>query len=339
MAGISPGDPPGHRPPGQRRRRDVIAAAAALAVVLAVAVAGCGQGSPDIKAPPAAVSAPPPPAPGVAPGAVYVSPAENDVFYTAADRTVWVKNVDNGSLRRLSNGRLVSAPSAIYNGSTVIVFGEGADHELWWTHRLASGGYADWALLGGALTAQPGAVFTGGPAFPSRYEVFVRGADGAVYRLVHGAAGWAPFVRVGGRLLAGTGPAAAHATVATSNSEATWVSVTGTGRAVSVALLGAFGFSPIGGQTTAGPALTAYSYSTGVTLAWFVRGTDNAAWYMVNNRPEWTSIGGRLTSGLAASTDGATGTTYVYALGTDNQVYETTGKLTRSPPWATFSPT
>jgi hypothetical protein len=54
--------------------------------------------------------------------------------------------------------------------------------------------------------------------------------------------------------------------VATSNSEATWVSVTGTDRAVSVALLGAFGFSPIGGQTTAGPALTAYSDSTGVTL-------------------------------------------------------------------------
>ena len=189
MAGISPGDPPGHRPPGQRRRRDVIAAAAALAVVLAVAVAGvvrvprtskrrreCGSWLRRL------------PRPGTAPGAVYVSPAENDVL-TAADRTVWVKNVDNGSLRRLSNGRLVSAPSAIYNGSTVIVFGEGADHELWWTHRLASGGYADWALLGGALTAQPGAVFTGGPAFPSRYEVFVRGADGAVYRLVHGAAG------------------------------------------------------------------------------------------------------------------------------------------------------
>jgi hypothetical protein len=340
MAGISPGDPPGHRPPRRRRRRDVIAAAAAVAVVLAVAVAGCGQGSPDTKAPPAPVSAPPSPAPGVAPGAVYVSPTENDVFYTAADRTVWVKNVDNRSLRRVGNGRLVSAPSAIYNGSTVIVFGEGADHKLWWTHRLASGGYAGWALLGGALTAQPGAVFAGGPASPSRYEVFVRGTDGAAYRLVHGATGWASaFTRVGGRLLDGTGPAAAHARVATSNSEATWVSVAGTNRAVYVALLGAFGFSPIGGQTTASPALTAYSDSTGVTLAWFVRGTDNAAWYVVNNRPEWTSIGGRLTSGLAASTDRATGTTYVYALGTDNQVYETTGKLTRSPPWATFSPT
>jgi len=340
MAGISPGDLPGHRPPRRRRRRNVIAAAAALAVVLAVAVAGCGQGSPNTKAPSASVSAPPPPAPGVAPGAVYVSSAENDVFYTATDRTVWVENVDNRSLQRVGNGLLVSAPSAIYNGSTVIVFGEGIDHKLWWTHRLASGGYADWALLGGALTAQPGAVFTGGPASPSRYEVFVRGTDGAVYRLVHGAAGWASaFTRVGGRLLDGTGPAAAHARVATANSEATWVSVTGTDRAVSVALLGAFGFSPIGGQTTASPALTAYSDSTGVTLAWFVRGTDNAAWYVVNNRPEWTSIGGRLNSGPAAATDRATGTTYVYALGTDNQVYETTGKLTRSPPWATFSST
>ena len=313
---------------------------AALAVVLAVAVVGCGQGSPDTKARSAPVSKPPPPAPGVAPGAVYVSPTENDVFYTATNRTVWVKNVDNGSPRRVSNGLLVSAPSAIYNGATVIVFGEGTNHKLWWTHRLASGGYANWALLGGALTAQPAAVFTGGPDFPARYEVFIRGTDGAAYRLVHSETGWASaFTRVGGQLLDGTGPAAAHARVATANSEATWVSVTGTDRAVSVALLGAFGFGPIGSQTTASPALTAYSSSTGVTLAWFVRGTDNAAWYVVNNRPEWTSIGGRLNSGPAAATDRATGTTYVYALGTDNQVYETTGKLTRSPPWATFSST
>ena len=340
MAGITPGNLPGRRPPRRRRRRNVSVAAAALAVVLAVVVAGCGQGSPDTEAPTASVSASPPPAPGVAPGAVYVSPAENDVFYTATDRTVWVKNVDNGSLRRVGNGLLASAPSAIYNGSTVIVFGEGTDHKLWWTHRLESGGYADWAPLGGELTAQPGAVFTGGPASPARYEVFVRGPDGAVYRLVHGPTGWAPaFTRVGGQLLDGTGPAAAHATVATAKSEATWVTITGTNRAVSVALLGAFGFSPIGGQSTASPALTAYSDSTGVTLAWFIRGTDNAAWYVVNNRPQWTSIGGRLTSGLAATTDRATGTTYVYALGTDNQVYQTTGKLTRSPPWATFAPT
>jgi hypothetical protein len=327
------GHPPGPPSAPKRRRRHliwVIVAPASMGSIPACATAAA-------PAPPPAA---PPPAPGVAPGAVYVSPTENDVFYTAADGTVWVKNVDSGALRRVGNGLLGSAPSAIYNGSTVIVFGEATDHKLWWTRRLASGGYANWALLGGALTAQPGAVFTGGPAFPSRYEVFVRGTDGAAYRLVHSETGWASaFTRVGGRLLGGTGPAAAHARVATSNSEDTWVTVVGTDRAVYVALLGAFGFGPIGGQTTASPALTAYSTSTGVTLAWFVRGTDNAAWYVVNNRPVWTSIGGRLNSGLAAATDRATGTTYVYALGTDNQVYEKTGKLTRSPPWATFSPT
>jgi hypothetical protein len=77
-------------------------------------------------------------------------------------------------------------------------------------------------------------------------------------------------------------------------------------------------------------------HSNGVAICWFVRGIDNAAWYVVNNRPVWTSIGGRLNSGLAATTDRATGTTYVYALGTDNQVYERTANLTTLPP--TFSP-
>jgi hypothetical protein len=138
MAGISPDNPLGHRPVRRPRRRNVTAAAAALAVVLAVAAVGCGQGSPNTKAPPVPVLVPPPPAPGVAPGAVHVSPTENDVFYTATDRTVWVKNVDNRSLRRVSNGLLVSAPSAIYNGSTVIVFGEGTDHKMWWTHHWRS---------------------------------------------------------------------------------------------------------------------------------------------------------------------------------------------------------
>ena len=207
------GHPPGPPSAPKRRRRHliwVIAALASMGIVPAYATA--------------AAAAPPPPAPGVAPGAVYVSRAENDVLYTATDRTVWVKNVDNGSLQRVGDGLLASAPSAIYNGSTVIVFGEGTDHKLWWTLRRAGGGYANWTLLGGALTAQPGAVFTGGTAFPSRYEVFVRGTDGAAYRLIHSATGWASaFTRVGGRLLDGTGPTAAHATVATSNSEATWV--------------------------------------------------------------------------------------------------------------------
>ena len=98
----------GYRPglvPAARRRRHVIWAIAALAVMGIMPVPAAG-----------AAAAPPPPAPGVTPGAVYVSPTENDVFYTATDRTVWVKNLDNGALARVGNGLLVSAPSAIYAG-------------------------------------------------------------------------------------------------------------------------------------------------------------------------------------------------------------------------------
>ena len=162
----------GYRPgllPAARRRRHVIWAIAALAVMGIVPVSAAG-----------AAAAPPPPAPGVTPGAVYVSPTENDVFYTATDRTVWVKNLDNGALARVGNGLLVSAPSAIYAGSTVVVFGEGTDHKLWRTVRQATGGYGNWELLGGAITARPAAVAV--TLQPSAYYVFVRGTDGAVYQ-------------------------------------------------------------------------------------------------------------------------------------------------------------
>ena len=54
-----------------------------------------------------------------------------------------------------------------------------------------------------------------------------------------------------------------------------------------------------------------------------VRGTDNAAYYRsVPSAGGWTSIGGRLNSGLVATIDGQTGTAYVYALKTDDQVYQ-----------------
>ncbi len=341
LTGDSPGAPPA---PKKGRRHSswailsiwAIAALAAIGMVPAFATA--------------AVAAPPSPAHGIAPGAVYVSSAENDVLYTATDRTVWVKNLDNGSLVRISNGLLISAPSAIYNGSTVIVFGEGTDHQLWWTLRLATGGYANWAPLGGALTAQPGAVFTGAYSggIPPSYSVFVRGTDGAVYELDHTSGGWpSSFFRVGGRLLAGTGPTAAFVTTPASPSSFSYLAAVGTNRALYVAALGLYGFTSAGGQTTASPALTSY-FTSGAggtfTVVAFVRGTNNAGYYNevesfpgAAGTPSWHPIGGRLNSGLAATTAPLTGTSYVYALGTDNQVYEKTANLTTVP--VTFSPT
>ena len=327
----------GYRPgllPAPRRRRHIIWAIAVLAVMGTVPVSAIG----------AAAAPPPPPAPGVTPGAVYVSPTENDVFYTATDRTVWVKNLDNGALARVGNGLLVSAPSAIYVGSTVVVFGEGTDHKLWRTVRQATGGYGNWELLGGAITARPAAVAA--TLQPSVYYVFVRGTDGAVYQVAGTSSthGTASFTLVGGRVLAGTGPAAAYEKIGAAAhgqapdppaDESTWVAVAGTNRALYVTQVGAFPISgqwqSEGGQTTASPALTLYQ-ANGSLLA-VVRGTNNAAYYRsVPSAGGWTSIGGQLNSGLVATIDGNTGTAYVYALGTDNQVYQKTANLAASPP-------
>jgi hypothetical protein len=258
---------------------------------------------------------------------VYVSPAENDVLYTATDHTVWVKNLDNGSVAQAGNGLLASGPSAIYNGTTVIIFGEGTDHKLWSTQRLATGGYANWSLLGGALTSQPGATAAG-----TGYWVFVAGTDGAVWLLEQPGS----FRRIGGRVLAGTGPAAAWLMFPGPGSpnQETYVAVVGTNRELYIALPfspAGPGFSSAGGQTTATPALTADISND--NLVPFVRGTDNAAYYL---NGVWKSLGGRLNSGLTATTDQLTGNVYVYALGTDNQVYQKTGNLSRSD---TFSPT
>jgi hypothetical protein len=98
---------------------------------------------------------------------------------------------------------------------------------------------------------------------------------------------------------------------------------------------GTTGFFSIGGQTTAGPALTAISPSV---LAAFSRGTDNAGYYSKFTEGQgpsgWRSMGGRLTSGLAAGSGVVAGkaTTYTFGLGTDSQVYETVGTWASYPP-------
>ena len=97
----------------------------------------------------------------------------------------------------------------------------------------------------------------------------------------------------------------------------------------------ATGFFSIGGQMTASPALTTISPST---LVAFSRGTNGAGYYdrytEAGGLTGWRSIGGRLTSGLAAGSSLVAGkaTTYTMGLGTDNQVYETDGNWASNPP-------
>ena len=269
-----------------------------------------------------------PPAPGVTPG-VAVMPGGTgvDMFYTATDRTVWIlEGVGTSPLPVPYGGRLVSAPAAIWTGSAEIVFGQGTDNQLWYSG--VGNVYGVWHALGGKLTSGPGAVSLGGGA----YAVFVRGIDGAVWQRVYNGAAWGPWQSLGGRVLAGTGPTAAYLT----GNAHLYVGMIGTDRQMHLKVAnGLGGFFSIGGRTTASPALTAISPST---LVAFSRDTNGVGYYNryteAGGAGRWRSIGGRLTSGLAAGAGVVTGkpTTYTFGLGTDNQVYENAGTWASYPP-------
>jgi hypothetical protein len=311
------GDSAAHARRATRRRLRPGRSAAALATGLAgIALAMVFAA--------AASAAPPPPAPAVTPGVAGM----RKLFYTAADGTVWVKNLPGGGVPTpVSDGRLVSAPAAISSDSTEMVFGQGTDNQLWYS-QLTATGWTSWGVLGGKLTAKPGAVFVGPTA--DDYSVFVRSTDGAVWGRDHSAAGWNAWYFVSGQVLAGTGPTAAHL-----SSGNLYVGVVGTDHQMYLKVVHQpTGFFSIGGQTTANPGLIAIRSSQ---LVAFARGSNNAGYF--NGYTEgvgaggWQSMGGQLTSGLAAEQLGASLlTTYTYALGADNQVYQDPGDWDGYPP-------
>ena len=116
------------RPAGRWRRP----AGSSMAVIVALA----GMCLAPVSA--AAASDPPPiitpPAPGVTPGTAVGAPFPGvNMFYTATDGTVWIKQgVGTGGPPVPYGGRLVSAPAPISTGSTEIVFGQGTDNQLWY---------------------------------------------------------------------------------------------------------------------------------------------------------------------------------------------------------------
>ena len=297
-----------------------------MAVVLALAGMCLATGSAAAEPhPPPYI---PPPAPGVAPGLVVRPGPALDMLYTTAGGTVWIKQgVGSGGPPVPYGGRLVSAPAPIFAAGTNIVFGQGTDNQLWY-NVLGFYFSQPWQPLGGKLTSKPGAVSLGGGA----YAVFVRGTDGAVWQRIYSGTAWSSWRSLGGHVLPGTGPTAAYLT----GNHHIYVGVVGTNRQMYLKIADlATGFFSIGGQLTASPALTAISPST---LVAFGRGTNGAGYY--NRYTEagglagWRSIGGRLTSGLAAGSSLVAGkaTTYTMALGTDNQIYETDGNWASNPP-------
>jgi hypothetical protein len=293
-------------------------------------LAGTGTAAvlaPVLAAGPASAQTAPPPAAGVMPGSAVVGSTPY-VFYTAANGSVWMKDLNNSQVTA-ANGRLVSGPSAIADGTGVLVFGRGPDNQLWFNTCNTFNLCGSWASLGGNITSKAGAVFTG-PGVAD-YSVYARGANGAVWGRDHTTAGWGGWHSLGGNLLAGTGPAAAHL-------GGTYVLATGTDRQLYIAEAGATGFVPAGGSTTASPALTAYpsAQSAPAALVGFARGTDNVGYYhrFLSSSPGWHSMGGRFNSGLSASiqVQATIPNALTFGLGTDNRIYENNGNFTVYPP-------
>jgi hypothetical protein len=265
----------------------------------------------------AASAAPaPPPAQNVTPGATFVN-GTRYVFYTAADGSVWQKTVGSSSAATAVGGRLAGAPSPMYDGTNINVFGEGTDGALWFNTCSPGGGCGSWSSLGGRLTSKPGATDTGS----TTYSVYVRGADGAVWALDH-STGFGPWHTVGGQVLSGTGPSAAH----NGSPGSDFVLVAGTDKGLWLERVGGPGFAPVGGVTTANPALVNMG-----TLVGFVRGTNSSAYWheFTAGTGGWHSMGGTFTSGMAGAATSAE--TWTYGLGGDSQVWENQGVWNPTP--------
>jgi hypothetical protein len=294
----------------------------AMTVLLAMLAGGSLLAGLAAGPPASAAAASPGPAPGVTMSAAARSASTVYLAYTATNRAVYVRNAAQpGQAAIALGGRLIGGPAAVVvpagvlsPGAALAVFGRGTNNALWWRHQTASG-WSNWQSLGGILTSAPGAAADMTDQF-GRLNVFARGTNGVIWYRVFGAGKWGPWTSLGGAVMAGTGPGAGNGLFAIANPD----------RHVSVfGRVGTeYGYTDFGGLTTATPGITGTAPGQSPVEV-FARGLNNALWYRTSMLPiaptgPWTSLGGRLTSGVTATTVPG-GKTYVFVLGTDNNIW------------------
>lgn len=289
----------------------------------------------------------PGPQPGTTPGAVsYETPnphpcaCEVDLYYAGADRAAWSQDVTfgPGSTPNSAGGRLVGGPAPVWTQAGVLgsastaIFGRGTDNALWWADPATG---QPWTSLGGNITSKPSVISNGTGGTIGSIVAFARGTDQAVWYTFRSPAGWQNWTKVGGKLYPGTAPAAVYV------GSTIYVVVVGTDRQMYVNETsdGArwSGWFVLGGKASSAasdPAATAPTSSEGVA---FVRGTDNSVWFLEftgGTEPGyWHSLGGQVTSGVGAVTEPAGGGIDLFALGTDNKVWQDSGTLPELSGW------
>ena len=246
--------------------------------------------------------------------------------YTGADRHVY-QVFPRPTGEESLGGTLVGGPGLAYVpaplGPNTALFARGTNNAMY----LYNG--TSWQSLGGVLTSRPGVAagalsVTGGEAI----DAVIRGSDGAVWdrELTTVAGPFAgPWRGLGGRVLAGSGPAAVNVggtlyVLAIGTNGAVWVRQSTDGAHWS-------GWRSLGG--TASGDIGAATPAPGVGVV-FVRGPGNALFYKEfagttpGVTPGWHSLGGSLTSGAGAGSV-PRGKTAVVVLGPGGHIFARAG--------------
>ena len=232
-------------------------------------------------------------------------------------------------------GSLVGGPGEAFVPAAVEPFGpsvagpfaRSGDNALWGFTGTS------WLSFGGGLTSRPGVAagalsVAGGEAL----DLVVRGGDGAVWdmELTHTTA--SPWRSLGGRTLAGSGPAAVNV------GGTLYVLAIGTDGSVFVrhSTDGAHwsGWQSLGGRASGDVGVATPAPGVGVV---FVR-AGSAVWYKefagttAGVTPGWHGLGGSLSSGVGAGSAPG-GSTAVLVLGTDHHIYKRTGTWPKLGAW------
>ncbi|MGD0171905.1 MAG: hypothetical protein ABSB81_07255 [Halobacteriota archaeon] len=197
---------------------------------------------------------------------------------------------------------VVGAPAVCAeNASNLFLFATGSDNQVHF--RESTDGGVTWGApqsIHGVATSSPAATVVG-----NTLHVFVRGTDGALYETSSaGGNAWAlTWTKIGGQLLAGTGPAA-YSFTSGATTQVGWL-VTGTNHALYQQWSDNGVQSPswknLGGYLTSGPAASALPDGSQIGVS--VRGGDGALWTRSTNYGgttswgSWNKIGGQLLAG------------------------------------------